>query len=209
MRFRHFLRQSFIGGILVLAPVTILFLLFRWAFNTTSELIQPFTDFFMARIGSPEWLIDIMVIGLIILLCFAIGTLVSTGAGRWLHNRFDRHLTRLAPGYQLVKEIIHQLLGDSEDSPFKKGEVVRAYLFGREFPTSVTAIVTSRHGEDNRELTLFVPTGPNPTSGMIYHLHESQVDLLDHTSVEAALKTVLACGAGSGPLLHPPRQSGA
>jgi uncharacterized membrane protein len=71
-------------------------------------------------------------------------------------------------------------------------------LFGADVTTETTAIITSRH--DNDWYTVFVPTGPNPTSGLIYHLPPNQVELLEGIKVEQALKTIIACGAGSGEL---------
>ncbi|WP_240554901.1 hypothetical protein [Oceanicoccus sagamiensis] len=64
--------------------------------------------------------------------------------------------------------------------------------------TEATVIVTSTH--DNGWYTVFVPTGPNPTSGMIYHLPPEQVELLPNIKVDEALRTIIACGAGSDEL---------
>jgi uncharacterized membrane protein len=47
---------------------------------------------------------------------------------------------------------------------------------------------------------VFVPTGPNPTSGFIYHLDQQYVHPVK-VSVEEAMRSVISCGAGSGTLL--------
>ena len=114
------------------------------------------------------------------------------------NNRFDSSLAKLAPGYNLVRDITQQLFGDNANSPFKQGEVAKVRLFGADVTTETTAIITSRH--ENDWYTVFVPTGPNPTSGLIYHLPPNQVELLEGIKVEEALKTIIACGAGSGEL---------
>ena len=139
------------------------------------------------------------ILGILIILscCFILGLLVSTELGKWLHDKTDRHLSRFAPGYRFVKEVVGQIFGDKDQSPFANGEVVRAYILGREIPTSVTGIVTSRH--QNGQLTIFVPTGPNPTSGLIFHVPEINVDFID-CSVEDMMRTAIGCGAGSGRL---------
>jgi uncharacterized membrane protein len=201
-RINNFLRQSFIGGILVILPVTVLFIAFRWVFRAVGEFIQPLANPILQRTATPELIVDLIIILLLILTCFLIGTIASTSAGKWLHARFDQTLARLAPGYNLIRDIIHQILGNKSDSPFHKGEVARARIFGPDIATEVTAIVTSRH--DNGWFTLFIPTGPNPTSGMIYHLPPEQVELLPYVKVDEALRTIIACGAGSGKLFTPP-----
>ena len=194
--FRKFVKQSFIGGLLVVLPTTILIVVFRWIFTTVENLIEPLSMPLARRIDAPDLVIDLAVILMILAACFFIGTLASTGTGRWIHTRFDSSLAKLAPGYNLVRDIIHQFFGDNPDSPFKRGDVARVQLFGNSIPTETTAIVTSMH--DNGWYTVFIPTGPNPTSGLIYHLPPEQVKLFSGVKVDEALKTIIACGAGSG-----------
>lgn len=198
-RLSNFIKKSIIGGLLIVLPVVILFFGLRWAFRTVTELIQPLANPILEHSNAPEIAADFLVILLILVSCFVIGNIATTSSGRWLHSRFDKTLARLAPGYNLVRDIIQQLFGDNPNSPFRQGEVARAKLFGADVPTDVTGIVTSRH--DNGWYTLFIPTGPNPTSGMIYHLPPEQVELLPGVKVDEALRTIIACGAGSGELL--------
>lgn len=199
-RLNNFIKKSIIGGLLVILPSVIIFITLRWVFNAVSELIAPIANPIVARTGAAALTVDGLVILLILLVCFVVGTIAATGTGKWLHARFDDSLAKLAPGYNLIRDIVHQILGNKEDSPFAKGEVARARLFGADVATDVTAIVTSHH--DNGSFTVFVPTGPNPTSGMMYHLPPDQVTLLPHVKVEEALRTIIACGAGSAELFR-------
>lgn len=197
-RFNNFIKKSVIGGLLVISPATILFFAFRWAFQTVTNLIEPVAAVIANYSSAPTLVIDALVILMILIGCFLVGTIVTTGAGKWLHSRFDDTLARLAPGYNLVRDIVHQFFGDKSDSPFTRGEVAKARIFGAGVETQVTAIITSQH--ENGWFTLFVPTGPNPTSGMIYHLPAAQVELLPDVKVDEALRTIIACGAGSAEL---------
>jgi len=192
---RNFLKKTLLGGFVVILPGSLLFLFLRWLFSTITDLIQPLTNLLIEKHQMPEITADFLVIGIILSSCFVLGLLVSTEIGNWLHQRTDKHLSRFAPGYRFVKEVVGQIFGDKDQSPFANGEVVRAYIFGRNTPTSVTAIVTSRHTDGT--LTIFVPTGPNPTSGQIFHLPEELVDYID-TSVEDMMRTIIGCGAGTG-----------
>jgi len=203
-RFKKFFRASFIGGIVVLLPIVIFIAAFRWLVGAVTNLIQPMTNILVLGRGMPEVVADLIVFLLIVLICFAIGSLVSTGGGRYLHGRFDQYLVRLAPGYKLIREIVLQFFGDEQNSPFANGEIARARIFGNEAGTEVTAIVTSRHADGT--LTVFVPTGPNPTSGNMYHLPPAQVTLVPEASLEDAMRTIIACGAGSASLFGQGRQ---
>ncbi len=193
-------RNAFIGGIVVLLPLVILGLFFRWLFRTVTDLIQPFTDLVIKMTHAPEALGDLIVILLIMLACVLVGSLTATGIGTFLHARFDHHLQRFAPGYQMIKDIVNQLFGDRSNSPFKSGKVAEVRIFGSDVETSVTAIVTSMH-EDGR-YTVFVPTGPNPTTGFVFHVSEHYVTLRPDIKVESAIRTIISCGAGTAQLFQ-------
>ncbi len=200
MSFKLFIRKSLFGGIVVLLPVILLSLILKWAFYFVTDLIQPLTDYVINQFSLPELTADIVVIVLIVVICFSVGTIVSTGIGKWVHGHLDKYLIKLAPGYKLIKEIVSQFFGDSDSSPFSSGEVAIVKLFGANCPTTVTAIVTSKHADGT--ITIFMPTGPNPTSGNIYHLPAELVDIRPDISVESMMKSIIACGAGSGKLME-------
>ncbi|WP_101758796.1 DUF502 domain-containing protein [Oceanicoccus sp. KOV_DT_Chl] len=198
-RLNNFIKKSIIGGLLVISPVVILYFAFRWAFLAVSDLINPIAEPLSRYSNAPEPIIDLFVVLLILVACFIVGNILTTRAGQWLHSRFDKSLSRLAPGYNLIRDVIQQFFGNDSNSPFKSGEVAVVRLFGADIPTAATCIVTSHHS--NGWFTLFVPTGPNPTSGLIYHVPPEQVELLPHIKVDEALRTIISCGAGSGELL--------
>jgi uncharacterized membrane protein len=195
---RSFTKRALIGGLLVILPVAILSFFFRWLFRLVTDLIAPVSDLLIRRYDFPQLTADVLTLAIIIVLCFVVGTLVSTRVGRWAHAFFEQRLERFAPGYRMVKEIVNQFLGEKESSPFSKGQVAKVRLFGADIKTSVTALVTSEH--EDGQFTVFVPTGPNPTSGMIYHLPADQVELLPDIKVDSAMRTVISCGAGSDEL---------
>lgn len=197
-KFKHFIGQSFIGGVLVIAPIVILLLALRWAVNAVQSLIAPLTEPLVRLSGAPSALIDLVVVALIVFACFVVGTLVATSAGRFAQAFIDAHLSRFAPGYRLIRDILQQMFGNDSNSPFTRGEVATVRLYGREVPTLATAIVTSRH--DNGWFSVFVPTGPNPTSGFVYHLPPDCVELRPDIKLDAAFKSIIACGAGSAEL---------
>jgi uncharacterized membrane protein len=47
---------------------------------------------------------------------------------------------------------------------------------------------------------VYVPTAPLPTQGFVYHLQPACVQIQPDVSFEAAMRMVLACGAGAGDL---------
>jgi uncharacterized membrane protein len=99
----------------------------------------------------------------------------------------------MAPGYPTIKSVVMQFIG-KEKSPFSSVALVQ--VFGNE--TLMTAFITDTH--QNGRYTVFVPTGPNPTSGLIFHIPQQYVHPVN-VSVEETMRSVIGCGAGSTNLL--------
>ena len=142
----------------------------------------------------------VVVVACLVGICFLVGLLVRTRLGGWVFRLAERHVLMRAPGYSLVKETVIQFIGEGK-SPF--GTVALVQIFGNE--TLVSAFVTDRH--EDGSYTVFVPTGPNPTSGNIYHLAEQFVHPID-VGVEDAMRSIISCGAGSSKLIEAYRAKG-
>ncbi|QBG48657.1 DUF502 domain-containing protein [Verrucomicrobia bacterium S94] len=196
-RTKNFFRTTIIGGVIVILPTMVLVFAFRWLFGIVSEGIRPLTDLVIRNIDLPsrydEAIAKALVISVIILGCFLVGLFVRTRLGQWIFNGLENSILNRAPGYKMVKETINQLL-QKKGSPFSSVALVRIF----ENDVKVTAFITDRH--DDGTVTVFVPTGPNPTSGFIYHLNEKYVHPVD-VSVEDAMRSVISCGAGSEKLI--------
>lgn len=193
-RFRTFFQTTTLGGLTVVLPVFLLFLIFRWLFLWVTDLIQPLTDVVVARIGSPEFAADLIVLLLIVTSCFVLGVVVKTGVGRFIHHNLETRILGIAPGYRIIKETVMQLLGRKR-SPFSSVALVRIY----EREGLMTAFITDEH--ESGWKTAFIPTGPNPTTGYIVHLPERDVFPIK-VRVEDAIRSVISCGAGSAPLIE-------
>lgn len=197
---RNFFKTSLLGGLVVILPVAILGFFFKWLFKLVTDLIQPLTNFASGRYAVPEIVADMLVIVIILLSCFFVGVLVTTKLGNFLHRTFDDVLQQLAPGYRMVKEVVVQLFGSAGNSPFSNGMVARVKIYGADCPTEITGLVVDRSADDT--FTVFVPTGPNPTSGNIFHVKKDQVTLYPDIKLDSAMRSVIACGAGSAELFR-------
>lgn len=190
---RTFFKTTVLGGVVVILPAAIIVLVFGWIYRLVTGAIQPLTDPLTTGLGMPEVVADLIVIVLIIGVCFGLGLAVRTSVGRFVHGKLEDKLARFAPGYKLVKETVLQFLGKKK-SPFSQVALARIY----ENRTQVTAFVTEEH--ENGMYSVFVPTGPNPTSGQIFHLEPRFVDLID-VGIEDAMRSIISCGAGSAGIL--------
>jgi uncharacterized membrane protein len=198
-KFRAFLKTSLIGGFVVILPVAITIFLFTWIFGLVTGLIKPLTDYVMKFMGISMYqriLADIMVISTIILGCFFLGAFVRTRLGTYLHRVFEEKILKIAPGYNLIKDTVKQFLG-SKKALFSSVAIVQ--LFGFDTKTYVSAFITDTHSDGS--FTVFIPTGPNPTSGNICHVSSEYVFPID-TPAEEAMRSIISCGAGSSSLIE-------
>ena len=189
-RFRNFLRTTLIGGVVALAPLTLIVLLFRWVINLIGRNLTPLVDKLLQDPDpNPYFKFALYVITFtaVLLFFFIIGLIVRTRLKVFLNRVEDRYLVKV-PGYKLVKETVQQFFGKNR-SFFKEVVLVDIFNSG----SLMTGFITDDQGEI---ITVFVPTGPNPTSGNIYHLQKDK-GIKTGASVDNGMKTILSCGAGS------------
>lgn len=192
-RVKAFIKTSIIGGLAVILPAVVLILIFRWLFNWITDIIQPLTNIMAAKGQFQEIVADVLVIAVILAICFVVGVIVKTKAGQFVQDNLEKRILQMAPGYPTIKSVVMQFIGKKE-SPFSSVALVQ--VFGNE--TLMTGFITDTH--ENGRYTVFVPTGPNPTSGLIFHIPKKYVHPVK-VSVEEAMRSVIGCGAGSANLL--------
>ena len=192
-KLREFFKSTLIGGLLVVLPVAIFAFVLVWVFNLVHGAISPLTALVTPESRAQVILADVLVVVLLVCVCFLVGAVVRTRLGTWLYLLLETNLLRRTPGYSLIKETVSQFLGNKK-SPFSS--VALARIFGND--TLVSVFVTDTH--DDGSYTVFMPTGPNPTSGNIYHLPGENVIPVD-VPVEDAMRSIISCGAGSSVLI--------
>jgi len=195
LKLKHFLKTSLLGGVVVILPVAILVSVSVWVFELIASWIQPITKIVIKDAQINDFIAETLVIALILTTCFFVGVLVRTRLGSFFYNQVETRILRLAPGYSMIKETVLQLFGSSKDSPFSS--VALAQIFCNS--TLATCFITDTHADGS--YTVFVPTGPNPTSGLIYHLEGKYVHPVK-IPVQDAMRSIISCGAGSRRLME-------
>ncbi len=193
-KIKHFIFTTVLGGLTVILPIALLVVVFNWVFVFVTGLISPLTNLILKNFGWPKVVADVLVLTLIIITSFFVGILIRTSTGRLLFQFLEEKLLKVAPGYTLIKDAIRQLLS-GEKGAFSAAALVRL----SDSPVTTTALISDSHPDGS--FTVFVPIGPTPTSGLIYHLPATHVQLLD-ISVEEAMRTIITCGAGSTKLVE-------
>ncbi len=189
-RFRKFLRTTLIGGVVALAPLTLIVLLFRWVINLIGRTLTPLVDTILQNQDpNPYFKFAIYLLSVVAILIFffIIGLIIRSRLFKFLNRAEDRYLLKI-PGYKIAKETVQQFFGKNR-SFFKEVVLVDIFNTG----ALMTGFITDDQGDI---ISVFVPTGPNPTSGNIYHLQKERVTRTK-APVDVGMKTIISCGAGS------------
>lgn len=187
--FKIFLRTTFVGGFLIVLPIVILLVVLNWLFETLTGYIRPITNILIETARVNEFVASFFAVCFIILIFFLVGLLVKTEMGKVSFEAFEKKFLGKIFGYRIIKETVLQIFGE-EKNLFKAVALVK--LFGNE--TLMTAFVTEEHSDGS--YTVFIPSGPAPTAGFVYHVQKEQITVID-IPVDQALRTILSLGGGS------------
>ena len=186
-RIASFIVGSLIAGLLVIVPLYLAVLLLLKGMASLARLVRPFTGLL------PDWLPaeHLLSLGLVLLLCFLVGVIVRTRAGRSVRERVETSLFDRIPGYAVFRSLTLQLMGQGRENAWKPAfvEIEEAL---------VPAFIIEEH-EDGR-FTVFVPSVPTPFAGAVYVLSRERVHPLEVPFTQA-IKPVSRWGAGCRELL--------
>jgi uncharacterized membrane protein len=193
-RLKQFIRTTFVGGFLIVLPIVILLIVLNWLFATLTDYIRPITNILIQTARVNEFVASFFAVVFIVLVFFLVGLLVKTEIGKVSFQAFEDKFLAKIFGYRIIKETVLQIFGE-EKNVFKAVALVK--LFGNE--TLMTAFVTDEHSDGS--YTVFIPSGPAPTAGFVYHVQKEQITIID-IPVDQALRTILSLGAGSKKLIE-------
>lgn len=195
-RVRSFILNALLGGFLVILPLAILSVIFGWLFSFLLTIISPISQLLIFSTEINTFIANSIALAVLLIICFGLGVGVRTAFGKYLFSELEEKYLSKLPMYRALREAIKHFSNKDESSPFRQVVLVDVY----ENNTLQTGFITDRHEESDR-VTVFVPTGPNPTNGFIFHVKSHQVHSVD-IPIEDALKSVLGVGSGSRKLIN-------
>ena len=187
--FRNFIVNIFIGGVIVLLPIIIVFQIAQWLFRLFRENTQGLTDYLSFALSISEPIALLLSLIALFVLFSIIGMLVRTQIGGSLYEFVEKITLFRIPGYKTIKDIVAQISG-KQKGLFRKVALIRVGNTG----VSATGFIVDEI--DEQFSSVFIPCGPNPTTGFILHMRNTDITEMN-ISVETAMKTIIACGAGS------------
>lgn len=188
-KIRYFLQTTLVGGFLIIMPLIVLFLFLNWGFNLMFGTIEPITNLLIKTVKLNYLVASGISLLIILLVGFIIGLIVKTNLGKLLHHLTEEHLLKRIPFYKIIRETIIQLFG-TKKSLFLGVALVD--LFGN--GNLVTAFITDTH--ENGMYTVFVPSGPAPTAGFVYHIKPEYLTKINYP-LDQSMRSIISLGVGS------------
>ena len=196
-----FLRHCFLGGILVIVPLGITYLILKLVFNAVDSILAPYI----------EKIIGLHIPGLgvaaTIVIVFLAGLVATNVFGKTLLAYFHRVVSKIpvvGSVYVSAKQVI-EALGTADTQSFKRVvflQYPRKGLFTMGFVTRERYTLIDTRGRKTEVIHIFLPTTPNPTSGFFIVCRPSDA-IRAGITVEQGIKLVVSGGilAPPGPLM--------
>ncbi len=187
MVFKSSFKSAFLTGLIALLPLGILIIIVLWFYSIIRGIVAP-----ILQLIGLESVFYLVLVALIVLILFIalIGFGIRTHPGQVFFRWVEEGIFHMLPGYKNIKKIISHFTGAGAKSMYRSVALIDIFQNG----TLMTGFIIEKSSKTRT--TVFIPTGPNPTSGLIYHVLDKQVTPVD-ISVERALESVIAVGKNS------------
>lgn len=186
-----YLRNIFITGLFVLVPIFVTLSIVIWLFNRVDavfrEPLERFLGFPLVGIGFILTILIILITG------FVSTNLLGKKIILFTENIFKK-IPLVNTVYISMKQLTNTLF-TSQKNAFKSAVLV-------EYPSKGIYVIGFITADAPEEINLkvqsplksvFIPTTPNPTSGMLVMIPEEKIQFLN-LSIEAAVKLIISGG---------------
>ncbi len=190
---RHF-KSKLITGILTLIPLGVTFFVLSFLFTTIDGWLKPIMAPIMSGVLEERYQIGMGVLATI-LLVYLVGLIVSNFLGQKLLGAGEKILTKIPivrEVYAPIKQVVQMALIHSDGNKFKQAVAIRT----PGSPIRVIGFVTGEFHEEGNPapvISVFVPTSPNPTTGVLLFC-DPEIVYETNMKVETAMKMLISGG---------------
>jgi uncharacterized membrane protein len=187
-----FLKTSLIGGLFILLPLVLFYLLLSELLEVVVALATPIADLFPK--GTFDQVKMPVVIGVILIIgaSFLFGLALRSASLRRLGLWIERTLLDRLPLYNAVKRMGRGLVGAQEDSAF------RSAIYSSSSGEKEIVYVIEEHGDG--QMTVLFPWAPASFAGSVKIVSADRIEILK-TSFGDASRVIAHWGVGARELL--------
>ncbi|MCO4782804.1 MAG: DUF502 domain-containing protein [Candidatus Cloacimonetes bacterium] len=194
-------RKIFLTGLAVVTPTSLTLFLIYWLITMGDQMADWVVSNFVPNAKVP------MGFGIVatILIIFGVGLFVSNYLGRKIYELYEKIFSSIPIAshiFGILKKVIDMILSP-EGAAFKKAVMVQ-------FPRKGCYMIGFLSAEGSSEIleksekdvyAVFIPTTPNPTSGVLVYFPMKDIKVLDMT-VEEAGKLIISGGILTPEVAH-------
>ena len=167
----EFLKTTALGGIFVLVPLLLLYLLLTEALGLIVALATPIADLFPQGTFDEADFLVLIALFLIVGASFLIGLALRFSIGRRLGDWIGRNILDRLPVYNVLKQLTKGFVHTEDGAAFRPA-VLSSPGGEREL-----AYVIEEHGDG--QVTVLVPWAPTAFAGSVKILDRDRVEVLD------------------------------
>ena len=189
------LRKQLLAGVLVIVPLYITILILVWIFDYVDDILQPVIK---SIAGYP---IHGVGFGITLVIIYIAGAVASSVGGKAL-IRFGESIVARVPIVRMVYSGLKQIVesfSSSDRTSFMQVVLIEFPRKGMRTIGFITNESTDKAGK--KLLNVFVPTTPNPTSGFLQIVEESEV-IRTNMKVDDAIMMIVSAGRMSHKEIH-------
>lgn len=183
----QFIKTTFIGGLVFLVPIVIVFVIVGKAFQLMMLVAKPLSDWLPVDSVGGIALANVLALAAIVLSCFVFGVIARSARAQNINRGLNNILIAI-PGYAFVKGY-----AESMDRSAEKAKSFIPVL-ARFDDYSQISFEIERTPRGN--VAVYLPGAPNPWSGAVVYVEANRVEKLD-MSVSEAVKNIEQLGHGS------------
>ena len=191
-RLNGFLITTALGGLFVLLPVLLLYLLVAQALPLVISIATPIAELFpkgtFDEVKAPVVIALVLIVGASFVIGLALRFLAVRRLGSWVEQKV---LGRL-PAYNALKSLTKGFAGMEEVAAF------RPALMSSEGGEREPVYVIEDHGDG--QLTLLVPWSPTPFAGSVKIVDRNRIELLN-ANLDQVSRALSCWGVGVRDLL--------
>ena len=194
MKIRRHFRSTLITGILTLIPLGVTYFVLKFLFTTIDGWLKPIMSPIMSQVLDERYHIGMGVLATI-LIVYLVGLVVSNFLGQKLLGAGEKILTKIPlvrEVYAPVKQVVQLALMSSDANKFTRVVAIRT----PGSPMRVIGFVTGEFHEEGNPapvISVFVPTSPNPTTGVLLFC-DPEIIYETNMKIETAMKMLISGG---------------
>ena len=183
-----FIRETIVGGLLFLLPLTVVALIMGKVYKISLMVAKPLGRLIpIDRVGGVA-LADILAVLVILMLCYLAGRVARYSSIKAKVARIEELLISAVPGYSFAKTLVSGVVR-AEDEAGKMSPILVTLDDYKQIAFEVERMA-------NGNVVIYLPGAPNPWSGSVVYVSEDRVEPLD-MSPQDAIKNIRVLGRGS------------